>query len=425
MILVHNLLAMNANRQLGIINKARNEAMYRLGSGYRINKAADDASGLSISEKMRAQIRGLNRGADNVRDGISLCQIADGALNETHATLQRMRELAVQAANDTNTDDDREAIQYEMDALVEEVDRIAVDTEFNAGIYPLLEMKTTYAMPAYLSIGTITVSNTTSGVVKWDNKEYQPGEEFTASCLYYNESADANILFPNKFPLYQYIQGESYNGGTTILGKTNSNQTAFKDGILAVAASYGGYSIASWGFDKDGNLYVNTTRSSDNKIYLGRDTTGRFALYRNKYQLNKNEKVIEVVPSFWIQAGANSQQGLQIKFVDATADGLGIQNADVTTNENAAKFLSVVDSAIEKVSEYRSQFGTYQNRLEYAYENDTNSSENLQAAESKIRDADMAETMVEYSKNDILIQAGQAMLAQANRLQEGVVRLLE
>ena len=129
--------------------------------------------------------------------------------------------------------------------------------------------------------------------------------------------------------------------------------------------------------------------------------------------------------SVWIQTGANSQQGLYIQFVDATVAGLEIENADVTTNENATKLLSTTDAAIEKVSEYRNKFGTYQNRLEHAYDNNTNSSENLQVAESKIRDADMAKLMVEYAKNDILIQAGQSMLAQANRINEGVVRLLQ
>lgn len=277
MIVQHNMTALNANRQLNITNGSLAKKTEKLSSGYRVNRAADDAAGLSISEKMRAQIRGLDQASSNAQDGISLIQTAEGALNEIHSVLQRMRELTVQAANDTNVTADRRAIAKEIRALTSEIDRIATQTEFNT-------MKLL------------------SG--KFSGKVLQVGA----------------------------------NGSQTISLKISA-MTAGKLGVSA--------------------------------------------------------KVI---------AGAISRSG---------ATGKGI-----------TKLISVVNKAISKVSLQRSALGALQNRLEHTIANADNMSENLQSAESKIRDANMADEMVAYSSFSILQQAGQSMLAQANQSTQGVLSLL-
>ena len=273
MVVQHNLTAMNANRQLGITTGQQAKSSEKLSSGYRINRAADDAAGLTISEKMRSQIRGLNKASDNAQDGISLIQTAEGALNEAHSILQRMNELATQAANDTNTSSDRTAIQKEINALTSELDRIASTTQFNT----------------------------------------------------------QNLL------------------------------------------------------------------------------DGKFSGKK-------------------LQVGALQNQKISIKITTMNARGIGITagtNNVVTTFTKAGSAMTVFQHAISKVSTMRSELGALQNRLEHTVANLDNVAENTQTAESRIRDTDMAEEMVEYSKNNILAQAGQSMLAQANQSTQGVLSLLQ
>ncbi len=269
MVVQHNLTAMNANRQLGITTSAQAKSTEKLSSGYRINRAGDDAAGLSISEKMRSQIRGLNKASSNAQDGVSLIQVAEGALNESHSILQRMNELATQAANDTNTTLDRTAIKNEIDQLVSEIDRIQSTTQFNT--MNLLD-------------GTFTGKN--------------------------------------------------------------------------------------------------------------------------------------------LQVGALAGQNIGIDISNMNAATLGINGLTVDSNVNAGSAMSKIQCAIGKVSSQRSLLGALQNRLEHTIANLDNVSENTSAAESRIRDVDMAEEMVEYSKNNILAQAGQSMLAQANQANQGVLSLL-
>jgi flagellin len=270
MVVQHNLSAMNANRQLGITTGAQAKSSEKLSSGYKINRAGDDAAGLTISEKMRSQIRGLNKASDNAQDGISAIQSAEGALNETHSILQRMNELATQAANDTNTTSDRTAIKQEIDALTSEIDRIATTTQFNT----------------------------------------------------------QNLL--------------------------------------------------------DGNFK------------------------------GKN-----------LQVGALSGQAIKISIASMKAEDLGIKSVAVDSFGAAGATMTKVQGAISKVSAQRSALGALQNRLEHTIANLDNVSENTSSAESRIRDTDMAEEMVEYSKNNILAQAGQSMLAQANQSTQGVLSLLQ
>lgn len=269
MVVQHNLTAMNANRQLGITTSAQAKSSEKLSSGYRINRAGDDAAGLSISEKMRSQIRGLNKASDNAADGVSLIQTAEGALNESHSILQRMNELATQAANDTNTTVDRNAIQAEVDALTSEIDRIQSTTQFNT---------------MNLIDGTFTSKN--------------------------------------------------------------------------------------------------------------------------------------------LQVGALSGQTIQISISKMDANSIGVSGLSVSGNVAAGKSMSAIQKAIESISTQRSALGALQNRLEHTIANLDTTSENTSSAESRIRDVDMAEEMVEYSKNNILAQAGQSMLAQANQSTQGVLSLL-
>jgi flagellin len=271
----NNLMAMNTHRQLGINNNAGAKSIEKLSSGYRINRAGDDAAGLSISEKMRGQIRGLDKASRNAQDGISLIQTAEGALNETHAILQRMRELSVQAANDTNAAEDREAIGAEVTQLEAEITRIATTTEFNT---------------------------------------------------------------------------------KTLL---NGDLTAVK-----------------------------------------------------------------------LQVGANSGQLVSFAIEDMRAGALGVSGLGSTIGNSATTvasltgFIDTINSALTDVSKQRSDLGAMQNRLEHTIKNLDTSSENLQASESRIRDVDMAKEMMEFTKNNILQQAAQAMLAQANQQPQGVLQLL-
>ena len=270
MVVQHNLTAMNANRQLGITTNAQAKSSEKLSSGYKINRAGDDAAGLTISEKMRSQIRGLNKASDNAQDGVSLIQVAEGALNETHSILQRMNELATQAANDTNTTADRGAIQSEIDQLTSEIDRISSTTQFNT----------------------------------------------------------QNLI--------------------------------------------------------DGSF----TKKS-------------------------------------LQIGSICGQAITISVGSMNADAIGVSGLKMTSFTNAGKAMSQIQGAISKISETRSYLGALQNRLEHTIANLDNISENTSSAESRIRDTDMAEEMVNYSKNNILAQAGQSMLAQANQSTQGVLSLLQ
>ena len=269
MVVQHNLSAMNTNRQLGVTSKGQSKSTEKLSSGYRINRAGDDAAGLTISEKMRSQIRGLNKASSNAEDGISLIQTAEGALNEAHSILQRMNELATQAANDTNTSTDRAAIQKEVEALTNEIDRIASTTQFNT----------------------------------------------------------MNLI--------------------------------------------------------DGSF--------------------------------ENKK---------LQVGALSGQTITVSIGAMDASTLAIKDLTVSDNAKAGSAMKMIQSAINLVSDQRSALGAIQNRLEHTIANLDTTSENTSAAESRIRDTDMANEMVEYSKNNILAQAGQSMLAQANQSTQGVLSLL-
>ena len=319
MIINHNLNAMNAHRQLGINTVNAGKSMEKLSSGLRINRAGDDAAGLAISEKMRAQIRGLDQASRNAQDAISLIQTAEGALNETHSILQRMRELAVQASNDTNESADRKEIQNEINQLTSEVNRIANTTEFNTK-----------------KLLNVAATGSVNG--------------FTASI-----QVGANNG--------QKMQIEIRSMTADALGIASATTT------LSVGASVSG-------------LVGVTTTPTNAAVTSNAEVT------------------------------------------DGTSTSATYYALDVTSHDKAAAAIQVYDNAIKTVSAQRSKLGAFQNRLENTINNLSNASENLQAAESRIRDVDMAKEMMNFSKNNILSQAAQAMLAQANQQPQGVLQLL-
>lgn len=459
----HNLSALNINRQFGIVIENTAKSSEKLSSGYRINCAADDASGLSISEKMRIQIRGLQRAARNIQDGISLCQVADGALNETHSILHRMNELSIQAANDTNQSEDRAAIQNEIDALLDEIDRIANTTTFNEKIYPLRgggvkSVTLSSALSGDLTIEEYTQKSTyyyhstrPNVDVSSDGITYKPGETFYVTGLRLKDSdtmwmEDQLIgIFDQNGNPKDAVHGNIYK--TTYNSLRLSDLKVDENGYIYYNLRSDSSSLnpkdtwhiqsppAGW----DGRLYliVNTSPSgkkevglqpypshsySTGSLYTQPDASGHYSDSGYTYEYLKGS--LSSVGSstsgsdkLWIQMGADSGNGMFLSLVDATANGLGLSKGalNVSSFENAGNAIEQIKNAIETVSRYRSQFGAQQNRLEHGMAIDKNTAENTQAAETRIRDLDIADEMIIYSRNNILAQIGQAMLAQTNR----------
>lgn len=420
-VVAHNIASQFTNRQLNMTTSKKAKSAEKLSSGYRINRSADDAAGLQISEKMRSQIRGLNQASRNIQDGVSLCQVADGALNETTEVLQRIRELSVQAANDTNQQTDRAAIQEEINQLAEEVDRIATTTNFNSEIYPL---KAKEISPVVQSNGMdFTLKESTwSGV--YDG--FQGGTTFDG--VLYNTTGQPITL-----------RGITVGNGKNLLidKRGNGISTTIRFGRTSVhkADINRSHSLSLKELKTDENGYVYyISKSTGNKMYLAVYDNGDNSFFLNSPKTIRPETLRSSSPNITtfdckntldIQAGSMEGQTIGIDLVDATCSGIGlIVPIDVSSNEKAGQTITNVDEAIKQASAYRSQFGAQQNRLECAKSVDDNAAENTQYAESRIRDTDMAEEMVEYSKSNILEQVGQSMLAQANQSTQGILSLL-
>ena len=395
MVVQHNLTAMNSNRQLGVTTSAQAKSAEKLSSGYRINRAGDDAAGLKISEKMRSQVRGLNRASTNAQDGVSLIQTAEGALNEAHSILQRMNELAVQGANDTNENIDREAINEELDALTTELDRISSTTQFNK-------------------------QNLLDGSFK--NKKLQVGA-----------NADQNIE----------ISIGSMNAKTLGLKDVSGTiEKTAQEGVNPVAIKYQGMSYTyrpKSSLDKNTAHAISVFKKQLSGKYTSANYAAQFENGKVFYKSLVNDKTYSTVSKAVAGDVAAAKQAmsadvkknintyLQTSAVTAKALSSYTQNgnARVDTYEMANNSITAIQDAINKVSSQRSALGALQNRLEHTIANLDNVAENTQAAESRIRDTDMASEMVEYSKNNILAQAGQSMLAQSNQSTQGVLSLLQ
>ena len=375
MVVQHNLTAMNANRQLGITTGAQAKSSEKLSSGYRINRAGDDAAGLKISEKMRSQIRGLDKASSNAQDGVSLIQTAEGALNEAHSILQRMNELAVQGANDTNQSIDRDAINEELSALTTELDRISQTTQFNK--QNLLD-------------GTFA------------DKKLQVGAnagqkiEITIGSMNAKAIGLSKTIMPKQSGYFKAkgVEFETSKFGASADVKASANAIGVKVASKAIAGIAKGGKVTI-----DGREYtISATNTSADGVFTSADIKKKIgAIFENKAQIT----VKNSVPSD--------------SFMGARVDTYEIANATITK----------VQDAINNVSSQRSALGALQNRLEHTIANLDNVSENTSSAESRIRDTDMASEMVNYSKNNILAQAGQSMLAQANQSTQGVLSLLQ
>lgn len=395
MVVQHNLTAMNANRQLGVTSGAQAKSAEKLSSGYKINRAGDDAAGLKISEKMRSQIRGLNKASDNAQDGISLIQTAEGALNESHSILQRMNELAVQGANDTNQSIDRDAINQELDALTEELNRISETTQFNK-------------------------QNLLDGNFK--DKNLQVGANAKQKIAISIDCMNADALGLGKETVKQGGNTPKkvvYNGMSFTYNKDDNVATnkakaisAFQKSISKKIGSKSNF-IAQYD-DTTGSIYYKATIDGKEKRFADASTA------RTSYLADQKAIVSKAIND-------DFQKYVKTSKASATAGGNGeIRNkARVDDYEAANNTITYVQNAINTVSTQRSALGALQNRLEHTVANLDNVSENTQSAESRIRDTDMASEMVQYSKNNILAQAGQSMLAQANQSTQGVLSLLQ
>lgn len=415
MVVQHNLTAMNSNRMLGVTTSAQAKSTEKLSSGYKINRAADDAAGLSISEKMRKQIRGLTQASSNAQDGISAVQTAEGALNEVQDMLQRMNELAVKAANGTNSEDDRNYIQDEVNQLIKEIDRVSTTTKFNETY--LLKGDDTVKFTATSTAGLATT-------LKDGSDTTQAEIEITiAANSYKTEGGKSDVTFS--------LMGKNFS---VRLEETDDNKTL----ATKLAKAMNENKIT------DSNVGAFTASADDaGKITLTAAEKGKVAdttVIKDDAKLTaEGTGVLTLDLHVGADSTSDNQISVDIKQMSATVLGLKTGNSttgDATGNldtllvngkddKNARAAIDTIASALQEVSKQRSALGAAQNRLEHTISNLDNVVENTTSAESSIRDTDMATEMVKYSNNNILAQAGQAMLAQANQSNQGVLSLLQ
>ena len=479
MVVQHNLQAMNANRMLNITTGSQSKSAEKLSSGYRINRAADDAAGLSISEKMRKQIRGLDQASTNAEDGVSAVQTAEGALTEVHSMLQRMNELAVQASNGTNSQTDRDAIQSEIDQLTTEIDRVAETTKFNES-YLLKGDADGATKDVYMKghdaglKGTLTDGATTAtfkvaaGALDDGKKVTIGGKEYTIGSK--EDAVKALIKTPGAgLKNTVTIDGTSYDidennkiykhGDTTALKKGDlpggtGADDADLDSLKALVKAGAKVSIDGKDYtimkDADGDnvddadssvitatkavAFMTTELTTANNIGATKTaaTIAAGTAYDSNtgatFTINKGTAEVADKLNFNLHVGSDADMTnkINVNIETMSSSYLGIKGLNVSDDTGVAATYAVdaIADALQKVSDQRSSLGAVQNRLEHTIANLDNVVENTTSAESRIRDVDMAEEMVEYSKNNILAQAGQSMLAQANQATQGVLSLL-
>ena len=411
MVVQHNLTAMNSNRMLGVTTNKQAKSTEKLSSGYKINRAADDAAGLSISEKMRKQIRGLTQASSNAQDGISAVQTAEGALNEVQDMLQRMNELAVKAANGTNSEDDRNYIQDEVNQLIKEIDRVSTTTKFNE-TYLLKGDDTTAATVADTKVAEVTAgaagaaqkytidfSGIKAPTEGKSDVSFKVGSKTYSITVEAGDDADKiggkikDVMDKNKYTDKNDVEYNVTNNGAEITLEAAKNGEVATDDKLS----------------KTGNDAV-TVKSSGIltlSLHVGADSTA------------DNQISVDIKQ---MSAGVLGLKTGKSTTTAAEKDTLLVNGSN---DDNARKAIDTIASALQEVSKQRSALGAAQNRLEHTIANLDNVVENTTSAESSIRDTDMATEMVKYSNNNILAQAGQAMLAQANQSNQGVLSLLQ
>ena len=461
MVVQHNLTAMNSNRMLGVTTKTQAKSTEKLSSGYKINRAADDAAGLSISEKMRKQIRGLTQASSNAQDGISTVQTAEGALNEVQDMLQRMNELAVKSANGTNSETDRSYIQNEIDQLVTEIDRVSETTKFNE-TYLLKgnaegtvgadkKSVTVVGQAATLTEGMkVNAGDVTLGTVsaKIDNTNGIGTAPTIADANALKNSAVATALngsATGKLTLtYDKDKGTwAMNNGNAAGALTTEQLKKAGINITVTDADHGkafklqkeliaNDKLADSGVTYDATKVTaanlkDSAFGSDVKATIKVDDAGTATI--GAYDANYVPDALKL--DLHVGADSTSNNKISLEIQSMSAKGIGLLDAngelrvDGKDSTNADKAIDTISNAIQRVSTQRSALGAVQNRLEHTINNLDNVVENTTSAESAIRDTDMATEMVKYSNNNILSQAGQAMLAQANQSNQGVLSLLQ
>ena len=488
MVVQHNLQAMNANRMLNITTGSQSKSAEKLSSGYRINRAADDAAGLSISEKMRKQIRGLDQASTNAEDGVSSVQTAEGALTEVHSMLQRMNELAVQASNGPNSKTDRDAIQSEIDQLTTEIDRVAETTKFNetyllkgdangatktikinahdAGLKGTLVDNgdtATFTADALTEGGTVTIGGkeykatgitapTSAAIVEKTKPEAAATGEYILNLANMKATLNGKTTFNIAGKDYEITLAKDDDAekiGDKLVAAFNANKVADGLGGSYTAANNGGEitftaskaganatvltQTSTWTADSEAksttDIYNLMKSELEKASNIGTDTAAQVANDGNgRFTITKGSTTVAEKLNFNLHVGSDADMTNKINVNIETMNSsyLGIKGVNVSDDTGLAATYAVdaIADALQKVSDQRSSLGAVQNRLEHTIANLDNVVENTTSAESRIRDVDMAEEMVEYSKNNILAQAGQSMLAQANQATQGVLSLL-
>ena len=462
MVVQHNMQAANANRMLNVTTSAQSKSTEKLSSGYKINRAADDAAGLTISEKMRKQIRGLDQASTNAQDGVSSVQTAEGALTEVHSMLQRMNELATQAANGTNSkDSDRQAIQDEIDQLTTEIDRVSETTKFNetyllkgeagtktinmkahdAGLKGTLtdngDGTATFVMDSLKDGDSVSIGGKTYTIgSKKDDVVAAVGAKITAAGQKFTVNGQEITIVDNyadkdteqKAGKYTVADAKALvkDGATVKLGTdeykvmTDKDTNGIDDTDASVISKDVAYGLASK--ELLAANQIGDTKGSAKVADAGAKADGSF-----KITTGQAEVANSLSFSLHVGADADMTNKIQVNIDAMDSASLGIKGLNVKdASGNAATYaVDAISDAISKVSSQRSSLGAVQNRLEHTINNLDNVVENTTTAESRIRDTDMAEEMVNYSKNNILAQAGQSMLAQANQSNQGVLSLLQ
>ena len=460
MVVQHNMQAANANRMLNVTTSAQSKSTEKLSSGYRINRAADDAAGLTISEKMRKQIKGLDRASTNAEDGVSAVQTAEGALTEVHSMLQRMNELATQSANGTNSNTDRKAIQDEIDQLTTEIDRVSETTKFNE-TYLLKgdgaeKAHNVNAHDAGIDGVTLTDKGDTVDVTL---KTLNAGDKISIAGKNYSIGstvAEAKALLGTTYDgtVKATINGTEYTlvaDGDEDKTTNKLKQTSIEALVVGGATVEAGGKKATVITDKapnaDGIDDNDSTVITAGKAYqlqtaeivkassIGADTAAVNNTANNNaydkattsFELKKGTVSYKDALSFNLHVGADADMTnkITVNIDSMNSAGLGVKGIKADTEQDATYAIDAIADAISTVSSQRSALGAVQNRLEHTINNLDNVVENTTSAESRIRDTDMAEEMVNYSKNNILAQAGQSMLAQANQSNQGVLSLLQ
>ncbi|MFW5631668.1 MAG: flagellin [Acetivibrio ethanolgignens] len=465
----HNISALVANGHLRNTNKALDKSLERLSSGYRINRAADDSAGMAISQKMKTQIRGLEQASRNASDGISVIQTAEGALTEVEAMLQRARELSVQAANGTNTPEDREAIQSEIDQLKNEIQRISDDTEFNkksllngdldrkthsdntkvklvslsdqvnSQQYKITVTKegkaaslTATDKPAVPQAG---MANEGTILINGEEVKIKKGESFDEALtdikkvcdrvgIKVDYNADKKLVFTAKEAgSHRSVEIKAEAGLAKELGLPIGNDTG-TDAEISLTTKVNGADKVNDGFTST------TTYLAKGNLVTITDQDG----FEMKIEISKgaqqnangvaNITVLDAGP-MTLQIGANEGQTVDISVPEVSPKTLGIENLNVLTVSGASEGIALLDEAIGMVSAIRAKLGAYQNRMEHAIANLDVSAENLTEALSRIEDVDMAEEMATYTQKNVLAQAGVSMLSQANERPQQVLSLLQ